>query len=118
VRSAIAHAHRVLTPSGVLLATVPAISPAIGDETPRYWSFTAASCNALFGEAFGCQSVEVVSRGNVLAAIAFLAGIAREELTENELDVRDPRFTTLIAVRAVKQPHAHRSDGVRRVAGA
>jgi SAM-dependent methyltransferase len=118
VPAAIAHAHRVLRPAGVLLATLPAISPTIDDKTPRYWSFTGASCKALFGEVFGSESVDVRLNGNVLAAIAFLAGIAHEELTEKELEVLDPRFTVLIAVRAVKRGHSDSSDDGPRLSNA
>ena len=46
------------------------------------------------------------SFGNVLAAIAFLAGLAAEELRPEELDVNDPDYQAVIVVRAVK-----RADG-------
>jgi SAM-dependent methyltransferase len=107
VRSAIAHTYRILKPSGVLLATVPAISPIIDDdELPYYWRFTAASCAALFGETFEPRSVRVREYGNVLSAIAFLAGVAREELTVQELETHDRRFALVISVRAVKEDAA------------
>jgi SAM-dependent methyltransferase len=101
--AAVAHVHRVLRPGGVCLATLPCISR-IDDELQRtdHWRFTAASATALFEGAFREGRVEVESYGNVLAAIAFLMGLAREELTAEELDVRDPRFPVTIAVRAVK----------------
>ena len=90
-RAALAHTHRILRPGGVVLATGPAISriaPRYG-LTSDYWRFTAASCRALFGAAFGAEQVEVQSHGNVLAATAFLAGMAREELSSKELDTID-----------------------------
>jgi SAM-dependent methyltransferase len=99
-RSSIAHAHRILKPAGVLLVTVPAVSPVI--ETGDYWRFTAMSCQALFAAAFGADRVEVRSYGNVLSAIAFLAGMAWEELSRRELDVQDDRHPLLVTVRAVK----------------
>jgi len=40
--------------------------------------------------------------GNVLAATAFLHGLAAEELTREELDHRDPDYELLIGVRAQK----------------
>ena len=104
-RAALAHTHRILRPGGVVLATVPAISriaPRYG-LTSDYWRFTAASCRALFGAAFGAEQVEVQSHGNVLAATAFLAGMAREELSSKELDTIDEYFPVIIAVRAVKR---------------
>jgi hypothetical protein len=56
----------------------------------------------LFGQAFGARNVEVVSYGNVLAAAAFLYGMASDELPQEQLDVSDPDYQLLIAVRAVK----------------
>jgi hypothetical protein len=56
----------------------------------------------LFGQAFGQDHVEVRTYGNVLVGIAFLTGMAQEELTRAELSARDPYFPLIIAVRAVK----------------
>lgn len=113
-RAALGHAHRILRPGGVLLATVPCISRIIPRYglTTDYWRFTAASCSALFGEAFGPGAVAVRPYGNVLAATAFLAGMAREELSPRELDAADEYFPVIIAVRAVKRrPPADGREG-------
>lgn len=101
-REVIRHAHRVLRPGGVLLVTVPAISRT---TAPDYWRFTPAACARLFGEVFGNEHVSVTAHGNVLASIAFLEGMAHEELTRAELDSQDEQFPLLITVRAVKPPH-------------
>ena len=101
LRAAIQHAYRILRPNGVLLVTAPGISP-LDRRLADYWHLTTASCSALFGEVFGAQNVTVHSYGNMLAAIAFLTGMARQELSESELDVDDRRFPVIIAVRAVK----------------
>lgn len=103
-RSAVLHAHRILRPGGVLLVTVPSVSrmaPRYGLETD-YWRFSAASCATLFGEVFGAQQISIRSHGNVLTNIAFLAGMAREEITSRELNEHDPYFPLIISVRAVK----------------
>ena len=103
-RAAVAHAHRILRPGGVLLATLPCvsrISPRHGLQTD-YWRFTVASCTALFGAAFGAEQVTVCSHGNVLTSIAFLAGLAAEELSAQELDACDAYFPLLLTVRALK----------------
>ncbi|MBI3769762.1 MAG: glycosyltransferase [Deltaproteobacteria bacterium] len=99
-RSAIAHAHRILKPGGVLLVTVPTLSRIV--ESGDYWRFTPMACRTLFAAAFGADRVEVRSYGNVLSAIAFLAGMAWEELSRRELDVQDDDHPLLVAVRAVK----------------
>jgi len=104
-RAVLTHAHRILQPGGVLLATVPGISrldPRYGVESD-YWRFTVASCTALFGEVFGAEQLSVRSYGNVLAAIAFLTGMAHEELSRRELEAHDESFPVVIAVRAVKR---------------
>lgn len=100
VRGAIATAHRVLRPGGVLLATLPAVSR-VWREEADFWRFTGASASRLFREVFG-EDVRVTSHGNVLTAIAFLTGMAHEELRRRELDASDPLFPVTITVRAVK----------------
>jgi SAM-dependent methyltransferase len=101
--AAVAHAHRILKSGGTLLATVPAISAIMDyEEVADYWRFTPASCSQLFGGVFGRDAVRVRAYGNALAAIAFLAGLASEELRTHELDSYDRRFGMLVAVCATK----------------
>jgi SAM-dependent methyltransferase len=102
VRSAVAHARRVLKPGGTLLATVPSITPMLprGELDPDYWRFTVPACLKLFGDAFGPEQVEVTGAGNVLASVAFLHGIAAEELTEPELHTYDHRIPLIVTIRA------------------
>lgn len=103
-RAAVDQAFRLLRPGGVLLVTVPSVSrvaPRYGLKSD-YWRFTAASCSALFGPVFGDAQVTIQSYGNVLTATAFLAGMAHEELSRRELEMVDPYFPVIIAVRAVK----------------
>jgi hypothetical protein len=42
----------------------------------------------------------------VLASIAFLAGLAAEELSRRELEIDDPDFPVLVTVRAAKSGSA------------
>jgi SAM-dependent methyltransferase len=101
---AIRGAHRLLRPGGVLLASVPCVSRvarSAGIEGD-YWRFTEASTRRLFEGAFGPDRVVVRTYGNVLAATAFLMGLAAEELSEAELAETDEFFPVLVAVRAVK----------------
>jgi len=83
--------QRILKPGGVLLATVPGISQVSIDEWAErwYWSFTVLSVRRLLAEAFAAENVCVEAHGNVLAAVAFLEGMAAYELRPAELDQRD-----------------------------
>jgi hypothetical protein len=94
----------MLHPGGTLLATLPAVSGLAGkrERYADYWRFTPASAARLFGEVFGPERVSVRAYGNVLAAVAFLEGMACEELRRRELDACDERFPVVVAVRAVK----------------
>jgi SAM-dependent methyltransferase len=100
---AVGHAHRILRPGGVLLASLPSITRV--EESARdtdRWRFTEASCRDLFGAAFGLDRVEISTGGNVLAAVAFLMGMAAEEFSPERLALTDPNFAIVILVRAVK----------------
>jgi SAM-dependent methyltransferase len=106
VPSALRTCSRILKPGGVLLVTIPGISKISRYDMDRwgyFWSFTSASARRLVTEAgFPASQVEVTAHGNVLAAVAFLQGLALEELKRHELDERDPDYELLITVRAVK----------------
>jgi SAM-dependent methyltransferase len=104
LQSAIQHAHRILKPGGALLVTVPAVSRINSGDglTNDFWRFTPASCSLLFGEEFGVDQVQVWSYGNVLTEIAFLTGMACEELRQHELKSADDYFPLIIAVLALK----------------
>jgi glycosyltransferase involved in cell wall biosynthesis len=104
VSAAIQTLCRILRPGGVVLATVPGISQTSADEWAAtwYWSFTPSSIGRLFRARFAPEGVEIEAHGNVLAAVAFLQGIAAGELAQAELDHRDPRYPLLITVHARK----------------
>jgi len=104
LRAALRHARRVLRRGGVLLATMPSVSRLAGPEDGGhdYWRFTPPGCRLVFAEIFGDGAVEVQWYGNVLTSIAFLTGMAVEELKRSELDERDDRFPLLVAVRATR----------------
>jgi SAM-dependent methyltransferase len=107
VQKAIAGAHRLLKPGGILLATVAGISQISCYDMERwgdFWRFTTASIKKLFDPVFK-DEVQVETFGNVLAAIAFLQGVAVEDLPdETLLDERDPDYQMIIAISARKAP--------------
>ena len=95
-----------MKPGGILLATVPGISQIDHYEWREswYWSFTQLSARRLFEEAFGAEHIEIESHGNVLAATAFLQGMAFEELNREELDYNDLDYPVTITIKAEKEP--------------
>jgi SAM-dependent methyltransferase len=103
LESAVGHVHRILRPGGTVLCSVPVVSR-IGrlELDTEYWRLTAASCARLFGDAFPGGEVDVRTRGNVLAGVAFLVGMAAEELSARELEHDDPFFPLVVTVRATK----------------
>jgi hypothetical protein len=51
---------------------------------------------------FGPGLVQVEARGNVLAAIALLHGLASHELQKEELDIHDSDYQGIVTARAIK----------------
>lgn len=102
--AAVATIYRILADGGVLLATVPGICSLGPDSTvwPCYWGFRPESLRKLISDAFPGSSVSVESAGNVLAAIAFLHGLALEEVNRSALDAHDPAYPVIVSARAVK----------------
>ncbi len=117
VRAAVHHAHRLLRPGGVLLATVPALSRVdSGLFKSDFWRFTPASCERLFGECFGPRNIIVSSFGNALSCSGFINGMSVEEFSPSELDPVDSFFPMILTVRARKELDPE-SDQSRSSAG-
>jgi SAM-dependent methyltransferase len=104
MRAAVAEIRRGLAPGGVALVTVPGISQVDADEwgSSWCWSLTEHSARRLFEDEFGAGKVQVETFGNVYAATAFLQGLAFEEVDRRKLDVRDPCYPVVVAIRAVR----------------
>lgn len=103
--AAIRTMHRILCPGGVALVTVPGISKIARDEVDGWsaqWHFTQQSATKAFSKIFGEENVTAEAHGNVLAAIAFLHGLAICELRGKELQHKDHDFPLIIEVRAQK----------------
>ncbi len=101
VAAAIATVKRILKPGGVVLATVPGITK-IDRTSPWFWSFTDTAVSRCFEASFPADHIVVENHGNVLAATAFLQGLALHELPVEVLDFVDPEYTVTVCVRAVK----------------
>jgi hypothetical protein len=103
--AAVRTVHRILKPGGVALVTVPGITRISRHDmnaSGQYWAFTTRSARHLFEHIFTPAGVQVEAQGNVLAAVAFMHGVAAEELYDEELLHRDPDFEVLVTIRATK----------------
>jgi peptidoglycan/xylan/chitin deacetylase (PgdA/CDA1 family) len=118
VSAVLLECRRILRAGGVLLATVPAASRvcleygADGD----FWRMTPAGARRLFETVFGAADVDTVTYGNVQTNVAFLEGIAAEELGDAEFDRVDPYFPALTGVRARKTTTTQRRVRARGAA--
>lgn len=111
VHAAVRTLHRILRPGGTLLLTVPGTISQLEQGEWRgawCWGFAPTALERLFAEVFGSDHVQVASHGNVVASVAFLQGLAAEELSANELAGRDALYPLLLTVRAVKDGGAGR----------
>ncbi len=100
IEGCLREALRVVKPGGVILATSACFVPMAA--VPDYWRMSPAGWRIVAERAWpGCE-VEVEGHGNVLAAVAAMLGLAREELTPAELDVQDPLYPVLITLRCRK----------------
>jgi SAM-dependent methyltransferase len=102
LKASLSTVYRILKPGGIVLVTVPGITPYHPELQPWNWALTTASAERLFQERFPPEGISVEVHGNIFAAVAFLHGIASEELRRSELDYNDPSYPITIAVRAVK----------------
>ncbi|HEU4703998.1 MAG TPA: methyltransferase domain-containing protein, partial [Conexibacter sp.] len=101
--AALAECVRVLRPGGVLLATVPAVGRIeLGSPRTDHWRFSAAGFAELVGAAFGAANAAVAGHGGTDAAIAFLAGLAAEELEPERIEAEAGEPPLVISARATK----------------
>ena len=104
LRRAMRNLRDALAPGGVLLVTVPGISQIVPEDMARegdFWRFTTRSLHDLAVGCFAPDRVGVRAHGNVLACVAFLHGLAQEELSDDELAVEDPDYQLIVTLRAV-----------------
>ena len=105
IDAAVRTLYRSLKPGGVVLVTSPGIqkidSVDIQNEE-EYWRFTSLCLQKLFEKEFPKDQVEVKAHGNPLTAIAFLHGLAVEDLRRKDMDYFDRDYEVSIALRAVK----------------
>lgn len=98
--------YRILKPDGVALATVSGLISKVSrydmDRWGHHWGFSSSSVKKLFSAVFPEDHLKINTHGNVKAAVAFLHGVAYQELNRKDLDYNDPDFQVLITIRAKK----------------
>jgi hypothetical protein len=99
----VANVWQSIAPGGTLLLTTPALArvdPAAMDDDR--WHLTVAGLREVVRRACPEGSATVSGFGNPVTAIAFLEGIAAEELTAAELAATHPSFPIVVAARVDK----------------
>jgi SAM-dependent methyltransferase len=98
--------RRILKPGGVALVTMPGIShisPLPEEAAAWSWSFYQNTLRSLLAEAgFDADSLQVEGRGNLRTTVAFLAGLAQQDLAPGDYDTDDARFPLIVTARALR----------------
>jgi len=103
--AALTQACKLLKPGGVMLATVPGITPLpVSDPytSECCWAFTTTSINRMLGDVFGPENIQVQSFGNVRTATAFLWGLSLGEIPSEHFEYNDPDYPVIITLKAIK----------------
>jgi SAM-dependent methyltransferase len=91
-------------PNGTLLLSVPCITradPKLADVDR--WRFTGPGFSSLLAAAIPLAAAEVETYGNLTAAMAFLLGLAVEDLDAGrDLHPQDPAFSVVVCARVRK----------------
>lgn len=97
------NAWRALAPEGVLLLTVPTVARVDRHVSDiDFWRFTPHGLAEAIARSCPDAETAVEGLGNLVAAIAFLVGLAASELRAEELAHADPYFPVLAAARVEK----------------
>lgn len=100
-RALVRQAYSCLRPGGVLLVTAPTLCR-YSPHPEDHWRLTDRSLRRLLEDETEGEITEIDLHGNLPACIAFLTGLAAEELSPAELDHRDTRFPVVVTARLRK----------------
>lgn len=100
--AAIKESFRILKPGGVLLVTLPTLSPCWNLRI-NFWRITKKGAEYLFGKHFGKDNVTVSSYGNLESAQAFWVGFSQSDINVETPQRSNDSFPLIIGIRAVKK---------------
>lgn len=101
---AVAAAWAAVRPGGTLLVTAPTVArldPQLA--AVDRWRLTPAGMQRLLEASCPGASISVSAYGGLVATMAFLLGLAAEELDERDLDVDDPDHPLLVCGCAARE---------------
>lgn len=103
---ALSNLWRSLRPGATLLLSVPCLAR-IDHELPHadFWRWTPVGLRALIEDTCPAALIRIESCGNLVAAVAFLLGLAVEDLRPSDLDIQSAAFPITACAR-VKKPSA------------
>ncbi len=102
--AAVANCWQSLAPGGALLVSFPfltRVEPFLGPEGD-FWRVTQGGLGELLRRSCPGAEIDVRGYGNVLVAVAYLMGMARQDLREREIDFHDSGFDIVVCGRARK----------------
>lgn len=101
-RTVMRNCYAALKPGGTMLVTAATMCR-YSPHPEDFWRLTDRSLTRLITDNTDCEDFEVEAHGNLVTSMAFLMGMASEELTQEELDHRDFRFPIVVAARLRKK---------------
>jgi hypothetical protein len=102
--TALRQSWECLAPGGTLFLAVPGLTRMDPDNRANdRHRFTPVRLRELLAEACGDAPMEVETYGNLLVVVAYLLGLAAEDLCADELAASDPDFP-LVHAAAVTRP--------------
>ena len=105
IERAIDNIWGALVPGGTALLSIPVICRIDADFGPAgdLWRFTPAGWELFLNRRLPAADVTVEGHGNLVVAIAFLEGLAPQELCPEEIAYEDPHFPVVACAR-IRRP--------------
>lgn len=95
--------YRSLRPGGTLLLTNPLLCQVDSHSPTDQWRLTPLALHSILARVgFAEGELLVEGHGNLVTAVAYLYGMATEELEPSELTRADPRYPIVVTARARK----------------